>query len=276
MPIQYKPIWPVNPNRALEEKDKFGAYRHGGRPHAGIDTYNKKDTEVRASLDGKVVRASDVDYGTYGKLVIIDHTPEILERRDGDDSYLLCYVYTLYAHLDSANAGLLGQEVSQGDVIGTVGNTGNARKMEPHLHFETVRSPVKLTWSPHGNTGVEAGKHRVDPVDFLNGFSLPEKCFEPLTDEEKERFYKEIETDFRTEPKPKLLVRLPDYKEFIRKSRGEYPSHGVKPPKVRLKFENMFSPAFRSFFPSVDLEVNGRNFGNIQTGTKVYELNVWG
>lgn len=42
-----------------------------------------------------------------------------------------------YAHLDSHASGLsVGQSVSEGEIIGTVGSTGNASDLYPHLHFE--------------------------------------------------------------------------------------------------------------------------------------------
>ena len=226
-------------------------------------------TEVKASLDGTVVRASG--HGTYGNVVIIDHTPEI---RPGQDSNLLCYAYTLYAHLYRINTGL-GKKPRQGEVIGTVGNTGNAKGMKPHLHFETIRSKMRLTWNPQGNTGIEGWPHRMNPLDFLKGFSLPEECFEPLTETEMASFYAEIKTDMRTGPRPALLVDLPDYRKFIKRARGEYPPSGEKPPKVKLTFKNDFSREFHSFFPILDLEVNGRILGRIETGSKIYELDIW-
>ena len=42
-----------------------------------------------------------------------------------------------YAHLDRVREGLaLGELVREGETIGYVGNTGNARYTPPHLHWE--------------------------------------------------------------------------------------------------------------------------------------------
>lgn len=112
-------------------------------------------------------------------------------------------------------------------------------------------------------------------MDFFGGFSLPEGCFEPFTSKEMDRFYKEIKTDLRLDSRPALLVNLPNYREFIRNERGEYPPQGVRPPKVTLNFENNFGREFRALFPTLELEVNGLNLGRIQTDTKVYELDIW-
>lgn len=272
MQKQYRPIRPVDSDRTLGERDKFGAYRHGGRKHAGIDIYAERHTAVKAGLDGKVVRATGKDgHGSYGGLVIIDHTPDI---KPVEDPSLRCYIHTLYAHLDSVSVSL-GQKVRQGDIIGKVGNTGNAKGMDPHLHFEAIRAPENLKWKPQENTGIEAGLYRIDPMDFFGGFSLPEECFEPFTSKEMDKFYKDIKTDLRLGPRPALLIDLPNYREFIRNERGEYPDPNEKPSKIKLKFENAFSPEFHSLFPFLELEVNGMNLGRIQTDTKVYELDIW-
>ena len=62
-----------------------------------------------------------------------------------DPSETYCYYY---AHLDSYAAGLVeGQTVRRGDVIGTVGTTGNAPPGTPHLHFAIFRlGPEKQWW----------------------------------------------------------------------------------------------------------------------------------
>ncbi|MGB9856672.1 MAG: murein hydrolase activator EnvC family protein [Dictyoglomaceae bacterium] len=99
----------------------FGMRRHpllGGAymMHTGIDISADYGTPVRAVAPGKVIYADW--YGGYGKLVILDHGGEIT---------------TLYAHL-SRIVVELGEQVSEGQVIGYVGSTGLSTG--PHLHFE--------------------------------------------------------------------------------------------------------------------------------------------
>jgi murein DD-endopeptidase MepM/ murein hydrolase activator NlpD len=49
------------------------------------------------------------------------------------------YVY-YYAHLDRYAPGLAeGRPLQRGDLIGTVGSSGNARANAPHLHFAIYR-----------------------------------------------------------------------------------------------------------------------------------------
>ncbi len=82
-------------------------------------------TEVVAVKGGTVeistaLRNSSGGYRSYGEYVVINH-------HDG--------TMTLYAHMLSGSRTVsVGQEVSQGQVLGTVGSTGNSTG--PHLHFE--------------------------------------------------------------------------------------------------------------------------------------------
>lgn len=97
----------------------------GGRRTQGIHGYNGVDiaapvgTTVYASAGGKVIVSKGSGYnGGYGNYVVISHP-------NGTQ--------TLYAHLDSTLV-VQGVTVTQGQAIGTVGNTG--RSTGAHLHFE--------------------------------------------------------------------------------------------------------------------------------------------
>lgn len=105
---------------------RWGAY------HQGIDIYsgNIRGAKICASAAGTVIRAVNGcthDYGKngscgcgggYGNYCIIDH----------GNGY-----WTLYGHSERITVSV-GQHVSQGQVLGTVGSTGYSTG--PHLHFE--------------------------------------------------------------------------------------------------------------------------------------------
>ena len=94
-----------------------GFGRRSGRMHEGIDILAPEGTAVRAAGYGVVLYAGDELRG-YGNAVVLDH---------GDG------VTTLYAHLRDFRVES-GDVVAKGNVIGTVGDTGNATTT--HLHFE--------------------------------------------------------------------------------------------------------------------------------------------
>lgn len=96
--------------------DDFGYRKPNGRIHEGIDLFAPPGTPVRAPVSGKLER---VRGSRGGKQFFLE----------GDDGVV--YIGT---HMD-AFAGQAGR-VRAGDVVGRVGNTGNARSTSPHLHFE--------------------------------------------------------------------------------------------------------------------------------------------
>lgn len=88
-----------------------------GRMHNGIDIGAPTGTPIVASASGEAFFSGVL--GGFGNVVFIDHFNGLI---------------TVYAHQDSL-AVREGERVSRGQVIGTVGSTGNSTG--PHLHFET-------------------------------------------------------------------------------------------------------------------------------------------
>lgn len=102
--------------------DTYGAPRAGYRRHQGVDIFAVSGTPVLAVVNG-VVEEKGVNGLGGNKLWI---------RSPGDN-----WRY-YYAHLSGFAAGIgNGTRVKKGQVIGYVGNTGNARTTPPHLHFES-------------------------------------------------------------------------------------------------------------------------------------------
>lgn len=104
----------------------FGAKRSGGRTHKGVDLLADVGTPVLAAKGG-IVRYARYKRGN-GKYVMLDHLW-------GYRSY--------YCHLSKIEVKE-GQRVSEGQVIGYVGRTGNANHggMHSHLHFEIHKDGV--------------------------------------------------------------------------------------------------------------------------------------
>jgi len=100
-------------------QSRFGDPRDAGaRRHEGIDIFAPRGTSVMAAADGWVTGSTT---NRLGGNVVWVWSPARGIR-------------TYYAHLDR-QAVSPGARVHAGEVIGYVGNTGNARTTAPHLHF---------------------------------------------------------------------------------------------------------------------------------------------
>lgn len=123
-PIEYKnDILIRNDNRG---DGLFASSRSGRRMHKGIDLLADVGEAVLAAKSGKVISATR-NRG-MGKYVIIRHADKCI---------------TIYGHLSEILVRK-NDRVRQGQVIGRVGKTGNARPadMLPHLHFEIRKNGV--------------------------------------------------------------------------------------------------------------------------------------
>lgn len=115
--------------------DTFTAARAGGtRIHDAIDIMAPTGTRVTAAADGTVEKLFYSDQG--GKTIYV-RSPD---RR----------TIHYYAHLDDYAPGLAeNRPVKRGQVLGTVGFSGNASPDAPHLHFAVMQtSPQAKWWEP--------------------------------------------------------------------------------------------------------------------------------
>lgn len=94
-------------------------------PHTGLDIAAPEGRDVRAAAAGRVV-LSGGDYFYSGNMVVLDHGQGL---------------QTIYAHLKNTLVAV-GDVVSQGQSIGTVGKTGRATG--PHLHWGVSLNNVRF------------------------------------------------------------------------------------------------------------------------------------
>ena len=113
---------------------------YGSEFHYGIDIANKSGTPIVSAADGVVSYASALS--TYGNVIMVTHSI------DGQ------IWTTVYAHLSGFKVSV-GQSVSKGQVIGSMGSTG--RSTGPHLHFEM-----------HTGTWAGARKNAVNPLKYIS------------------------------------------------------------------------------------------------------------
>lgn len=112
--------------------DDFGDPRYfpSFHYHQGIDIMAAEGTPIRAPFDGRA------------------------EKWDSLGGGLAVYVHGRHGFVYNAHLSALGQlgKVDAGDIVGYVGNSGDAIGHSPHDHFE---------WHPRGGSAV-------DPFELLN------------------------------------------------------------------------------------------------------------
>jgi murein DD-endopeptidase MepM/ murein hydrolase activator NlpD len=112
--------------------DTFGAPRSDVPVHIGNDVFAAFGTPIVAVADGRLYRVGTLKI-SGNRLWLRDHKG---------------YRY-FYAHLsDFSAAAYNGADVHAGEVIGFVGNTGDAEPTPPHLHFE-VHMPNGAVVDPY-------------------------------------------------------------------------------------------------------------------------------
>ncbi|MGE5401692.1 MAG: M23 family metallopeptidase, partial [Ignavibacteriales bacterium] len=103
-------VFPIRDKHGDAIGGLFGDSRDGGhRRHEGVDIFAKKGTPVVSASDGIVTRTGEDNLG--GKIIMISNLR--------NESFY-------YAHLDSQLVNV-GTYIKAGEIIGLVGNTGNAK-----------------------------------------------------------------------------------------------------------------------------------------------------
>ena len=146
--------------------------RSGGF-HNGIDIvkyYSSLDSII-AHTDGYVVEIKDglgnmKGTNSYGNYIKLSH-----------NGY-----YTLYAHLKKGLKLKIGDKVNKGDVIGYMGDSGNA--YGAHLHFEVWRGNTRIdptSYLTNDLPGEAAYKYKLGDTVTFNGVYVSSTSINKLT-----------------------------------------------------------------------------------------------
>ncbi len=115
---------PVEGVQPEDLTDTWGAARSHGRSHEGIDIFAPRNTQVLAATHGIVTRRG---WNNLGGRVISVMGP------GGVSHY--------YAHLEEWDLPDAGDWVEAGQVLGYVGDSGNAKGTPTHLHYGLYERP---------------------------------------------------------------------------------------------------------------------------------------
>ena len=151
--------FPLRPDTRYQYRDNFLDPREGlpddynhvrvnadgtaHRLHDGIDIYAAVGEPLVATFSGTVInprnRWPPWEADRYG------NTVAIVSDEPGTEGYTSIYVHADQVWVEA------GDHVSRGEVVGTIGRTGNAetQSVHSHLHFE-IRAPFLLDWTTVG------------------------------------------------------------------------------------------------------------------------------
>ncbi|MDP4149361.1 MAG: M23 family metallopeptidase [Bacteroidota bacterium] len=132
------------------DQHSFWAYPWGESvTHKGVDIFAKEGTYVHSATDGLVIATGQNRLG--GNFVVVL-----------GPQWRLHY----YAHLHEIRTHAL-TPVSHQTVLGTVGNTGDAKGKPTHLHY-TIRSVFPCPWRiDHSHQGWKKAFY-INPIPYLN------------------------------------------------------------------------------------------------------------
>lgn len=116
--------------------------------HKGVDIFAKEGTNLRAATGGIVIYQGQVKVG--GNVVLI------LGPK---------WRFHYYAHLNEIKTSFFSW-AERGELIGTVGSSGNAAGKPPHLHYSII-TPLPYFWRVDGERQGWMKMFFLNPIDYL-------------------------------------------------------------------------------------------------------------
>jgi hypothetical protein len=223
------------------------------------DPFSNQEGVFHSGLDYKVNIGTKVYAAERGKVIRVAHNND-------------------WGHLNKVS---LNQKVKKGDEIGYSGNTGE-RTTGAHLHFSILDCGYRMNWHATGATGyvtAEIAPIFVDPLCYYNrtievdGTIDNDLTSGTLTTEELDRVQLLIKSWMEYTPAPRLMVIIPEFRDFLREIKKE--SYDGPVPPIRLHVNNNMTAAQMQGAQPIELVVNGRAHGIVQPDTKTYELDIW-
>jgi hypothetical protein len=128
--------------------DDYGEPRSGGRIHGGVDLIGEKMMPLLAAVDGHISYLTETEPSWGWSLTIRDASGyeftyihlnnDTPGTDDGEGGYFNAFASNIYR----------GARVTRGQVVGYMGDSGNAEETSPHLHFE-IHKPEGGTINPY-------------------------------------------------------------------------------------------------------------------------------
>lgn len=128
---------------AIGFSNSWGAPRSGGRGHRGTDIMSPRGTEIVAVADGVITKLGRsrlsgyfirIEHGNGWATSYMHLNNDTLGTDDGEGGVWTAFYPTI----------LEGDEVRAGQVIGYVGDSGNAEGTRPHTHLEVAHDGKKM------------------------------------------------------------------------------------------------------------------------------------
>jgi murein DD-endopeptidase MepM/ murein hydrolase activator NlpD len=128
--------------------NSWGARRSGGRRHKGVDILGQRGAPVVAVADGVVAEMGKSRLSGYfiriqhagdWMTVVMHLNNDTFGTDDGEGGTWTAFFPTL----------MVGDEVTAGQVIGYIGDSGNAEDTTPHTHFELRYEGKKINPYPY-------------------------------------------------------------------------------------------------------------------------------